>query len=1046
MTAQVRRIAVIINGDTEGDTQEKHHQNVQRALRVLDGAYETFVASTRQTASDHFYSATKEDILRMLSDVQRASDSNTEIVIYTTGHGKLEEEVARLCIRDECVADPIATALDRISYGKRTVIMDQCYGGNWSRLFLNDPKTLFISAGSRDDVTCCARFTPFFWADDVTDLNGDGLIGWRERFANAVSSGGSVFSQYLSSAGYADEGAPTFGTTVGEVSNRAGLEQELAKLGSGQYAVVFFSAPWCGFCREFKPKFARIAAEANGQHLFLTTENENLAKQYNITAFPTLMIIGNDGTQYVVSNPNDVLNEMTQVYLSDEQKVDIILERISDPNVEVRKGVLMACQALLMRGHLSHVDADRIASVVRQLMGDDRLSYAAIDIYRRLSSRGMSGAEAEMGAAALRGLFFHGKPYISLAAVQAYQSLADKISPQESLQGAIALRQVIAAPVRGNPEEYYNELLKGSARYGMSPQRISEIRQIFARGNPIAEAATWTYFNLVEARHLPQEEIDEAAVFFRNIFTDMEKSDIERKAAADVYQEMAHYVSETEARLAAPVIRGFFHDRFEDVETSAMLSYGSFVEKLTLEEAAIGAREIRAFLNDPGRSNASFALMAYGAIARKGMMPADEINIGAPMLREMFTDENRNPNIRIQAIQTYQHLAGGISTAEASAVCPLVRELAKNYDSRLQKMAAIVYEKAIQRLPLEDKRVEAKILRESIRNVDDRYFEAYVSLLNSMPADELEGEAAVLRNMFGVSYTARDIAVKAYLGLIKGISADEVSAIDEIAASLRPLFLNDSAPVREAAIDVYGAISEKVSSNESMEGARALRAAFGDSDIYDHAVKAYVRLAKRFEERQAIEEAYAIRPLFGAPLKYFEKTALVTAYGAIADKLPADDTIIDAPAIREFFTDPLSRDAAFDTYKAMASRLPADELLEGAAAVRSFFGTNLYFNYQRVYTYVGIVANLRGDELRQEMEALKSVFSSAGDARYEAVMAYVMLVESLPEDEVGNKDEILNSLFTDPEIGQYARRDHGYVSAAKWLADSLVSVLGHIVG
>jgi thiol-disulfide isomerase/thioredoxin len=108
-------------------------------------------------------------------------------------------------------------------------------------------------------------------------------------------------------------GSPWFPGDTAYGAAKAGLEQELARLGPGQYAVVFFSAPWCGFCREFKPKYTRIASEANGQYLFLTTESEVLARQYNITAFPTLMIIGSDGTQYVVSDPNNLANEMTQV-------------------------------------------------------------------------------------------------------------------------------------------------------------------------------------------------------------------------------------------------------------------------------------------------------------------------------------------------------------------------------------------------------------------------------------------------------------------------------------------------------------------------------------------------------------------------------------------------------------------------------------------------------------------------------------------------------------------------------------------------------------
>lgn len=69
------------------------------------------------------------------------------------------------------------------------------------------------------------------------------------------------------------------------------------ELFSGGAKLYFFYADWCGYCRKFKPEWAKLKAEPNlGIELEEVdcSDNKNvpaLAKEYDVKGFPTLILV-----------------------------------------------------------------------------------------------------------------------------------------------------------------------------------------------------------------------------------------------------------------------------------------------------------------------------------------------------------------------------------------------------------------------------------------------------------------------------------------------------------------------------------------------------------------------------------------------------------------------------------------------------------------------------------------------------------------------------------------------------------------------------------
>ncbi|MCP5464563.1 MAG: hypothetical protein H7A33_06030 [Deltaproteobacteria bacterium] len=322
------KIAIIVNADKA----EHHIQNVENASRELKSlGYVVYVVSPEKPENADFYSenTSKKAVAKMVEQLKSNADDQTDLVIYTTGHGDQGANGPELCLGNgisSCSTSVLEDVLDIQGYGQRTVVMDQCFSGGLRNMFLDDPKTLFISTGSADRTVTCFEFSNRFWqgASEIakTTNDQDGIINWRERFAYSTTDLSSI-PQFFTSEGYVFEGEPSFPKTVlqhddktptvllskNSKEEQAWIEDQLSQLQPGQFAFLYFSADWCGPCKLFAPVYEEKAAQANGEILFLKTRNDKLTElqtKYKVAKWPTVVLIDHKGQFVEVQDLSDI--------------------------------------------------------------------------------------------------------------------------------------------------------------------------------------------------------------------------------------------------------------------------------------------------------------------------------------------------------------------------------------------------------------------------------------------------------------------------------------------------------------------------------------------------------------------------------------------------------------------------------------------------------------------------------------------------------------------------------------------------------------------
>lgn len=87
----------------------------------------------------------------------------------------------------------------------------------------------------------------------------------------------------------------------------------------GECTVVLFYAPWCGHCKTFKPVFQEVMEELNGKKtannktlkikMVNCDEEKEIGKKYEVAAYPTVKILGDNGSviEYEGSRDKDSL-------------------------------------------------------------------------------------------------------------------------------------------------------------------------------------------------------------------------------------------------------------------------------------------------------------------------------------------------------------------------------------------------------------------------------------------------------------------------------------------------------------------------------------------------------------------------------------------------------------------------------------------------------------------------------------------------------------------------------------------------------------------
>ncbi|HEX5037881.1 MAG TPA: thioredoxin domain-containing protein [bacterium] len=302
-----RNFALIINGDDES----RHLGNVDRAIKTLrsEAPYEISVASRKPPSNsvEHFIAPHEQSLKRLIEGIRSKIDDDDLLVVYITGHGGAGNQ------REGCVEWPgacyplssLGRELKNLLYGKRIVVMDQCFSGGGLPLFADD-RTYVVTQGGPDETVSCQEFSPYFWGDGVTDLDGDGIKTVEERFIYAVKTGKTpTHTQYyapgsaISLSGKADK-TPPFKAGVTEVHDQRGVEAELKRLQPGQLALVMFSSETCDACKRYAPTFEGFSRQFGGRFLMIRAEGvngseEDWGKHYGVDRFPKVAFINHRG-------------------------------------------------------------------------------------------------------------------------------------------------------------------------------------------------------------------------------------------------------------------------------------------------------------------------------------------------------------------------------------------------------------------------------------------------------------------------------------------------------------------------------------------------------------------------------------------------------------------------------------------------------------------------------------------------------------------------------------------------------------------------------
>ncbi len=354
-----KKYALIVNGDTEA----RHLGNVDRAVKALrtEGSYDISVASPKAPggAVEHFEAPSREVLEKLLSGMKAQMDDDDLLVVYFTGHGdsgaKGEGCVA---LPTECLSlSSLSADLKKLSYGKRILVMDNCYSGSGFNLF-TDTKTTVVSQGSPGEKVSCQLFSPFFWSDQVPDADQDGKISVQERFQHAVLKGQSEsLLQFYSPEPLSFSGgvaARPFRTADGkpvEVKNGKELKAQLARLKPGQVALVAFSADWCVPCKSYQPHFEKIAHQDGGRVLMIHAEGRDGSEEdwaeFGVTSFPTVSFVDWNGKVGKVADRMDPMASLALLAVhSPEEQIKVYLAKLNSGDAKERFRATLGLRAM----------------------------------------------------------------------------------------------------------------------------------------------------------------------------------------------------------------------------------------------------------------------------------------------------------------------------------------------------------------------------------------------------------------------------------------------------------------------------------------------------------------------------------------------------------------------------------------------------------------------------------------------------------------------------------------------------------------------------
>lgn len=305
--SSLKKIAILINGDTESEGREVHHENIAKAAEKLKHhGYEVYSLDSERTlvkGVNYSGPATKTNLENLVSGLEYRTNDGAELLIYTTGHGNPDSQGCLvLNASNECLyPDSFVKIIGRLKYAQRIFIMDQCGSGSWAQ-FMSNPKTLFISGGLGKQTVWCVPFSDMIWGSDKKgdDKNHDGVISWGELFAKAarnVYKDGRSTPIFYKGDSFIDRGlgiklaTAKFSKSLKIVSSEKQLLQQLKRLEPGDFAIVCFSPPESTF---YDATFESLSGKSGGKYLYISvkSDDERLQKHFGIGNGPVVKVFG----------------------------------------------------------------------------------------------------------------------------------------------------------------------------------------------------------------------------------------------------------------------------------------------------------------------------------------------------------------------------------------------------------------------------------------------------------------------------------------------------------------------------------------------------------------------------------------------------------------------------------------------------------------------------------------------------------------------------------------------------------------------------------
>lgn len=188
---------VIIDGDDEPDTQWTHAENVDEGAIFMRDYYGVDAKNLTILSVHRGQRPSRENILETARSLALALKPDDLLVVYTTGHGDLEDrregpDVA-LPEGDYINGRELAEAFTKNAAGEIVYLGDQCHSGGVLEAVVaaarrGGKRFTAVSSTSAESETFCQTFIlPFFDAvyDHKNDADHDGFVSEKEAFAVA---------------------------------------------------------------------------------------------------------------------------------------------------------------------------------------------------------------------------------------------------------------------------------------------------------------------------------------------------------------------------------------------------------------------------------------------------------------------------------------------------------------------------------------------------------------------------------------------------------------------------------------------------------------------------------------------------------------------------------------------------------------------------------------------------------------------------------------------------------------------------------------------